>query len=203
MTPGAGVILLGSRESAEAYPRGQLLYELTAAEEDFAPHHSSARFTEAESLERRKQYDQAIPILSTACDIDRSGGNAEALYAPPADPSRKASAGANGAVAKKQLDEAPSTRFQRLAREPSSRITPRHASVGSAGAIRDRARTEARSSVPTRHWSSIAGSSAADGVWTRLSTAIVPSRSPAGFHRTGTHAGYARKKSRSWRSARR
>src|SRR5262245_38866237 len=35
--PGAGVVLLGSREQVEAYPRGQLLYELAAAPEDLAP----------------------------------------------------------------------------------------------------------------------------------------------------------------------
>jgi signal transduction histidine kinase len=121
MTPGAGVILLGSRESAEAYPRGQLLYELTAAEEDFAPHHSSARFTEAESLERRKQYDQAIPIYQRLATSTDRAEHAEALYALGRS-LRKASAGANGAVAKKQLDEALHA-FQRLAREPSSRIT--------------------------------------------------------------------------------
>jgi signal transduction histidine kinase len=73
MTPGAGVVLLGSREHSEAYPRGQLLYELAAAPEDLAPPRPSARFTEAESLELRKQYDQAIPLYRRlAASTDRT-----------------------------------------------------------------------------------------------------------------------------------
>ena len=81
MTPGAGVVLLGSRERAEAYPRGQLLYELTAAPEDLAPRRSSPRFTEAESLERRRQYDQAIPLYQRLVASTDPAEHAAALHA--------------------------------------------------------------------------------------------------------------------------
>src|SRR6186713_1780293 len=110
MTPGAAVVLLGSRERAEAYPRGQLLYELAAAPEDFAPRQSSPRFTEAESLERRKQYDQALPLYRRLVASTDPAEHAEALHALGRT-MRKA----------KQQEEALRA-FQRLAQEPSIRI---------------------------------------------------------------------------------
>jgi len=110
MTPGAGVVLLGSREHAEAYPRGQLLYELTATEEDFAPRRFSARFTEAESLELRTQYDQAIPLYQRLVGSTDPAEHAEALHALGRT-MRKA----------RRRDEALHA-FQRLAQEPSIRI---------------------------------------------------------------------------------
>lgn len=110
MTPGAGVVLLGSRERAEAHPRGQLLYELTAAPEDINPRGSSARFTEAQSLERRKQYDQAISLYQRLVSSTDPAEHAEALYAL-------------GRAMKKaeRLDDALRA-FQQLAQEPSVRI---------------------------------------------------------------------------------
>jgi len=80
-TPGAGVVLLGTREAAEAYPRDRLLYELTASPEDFSPRESSPRFTEAESLERRKQWDRAIPLYQQLVASTEPWERAQALYA--------------------------------------------------------------------------------------------------------------------------
>jgi signal transduction histidine kinase len=117
MTPGAGVVLLGSRERAEAYPRGQLLYELTAAEEDFAPRRSSARFTAAESLERRKQYDQAIRLYRQLVASTDPAEHGEALYALGRT-MRKLS---QTSGRPHQLDDALHV-FQRLAQEPPIRI---------------------------------------------------------------------------------
>jgi signal transduction histidine kinase len=111
MTPGAGVVLLGSRERAEAYPRGHLLYELAAAPEDFAPRQSSPRFTEAESLERRKQYGQAIPLYQRLVASTDPAEHAEALYA------------LGRTMRKAQQLDAALRAFQRLALEPSIRIT--------------------------------------------------------------------------------
>lgn len=110
MTPGAGVVLLGSRERAEAYPPGQLLYELAASPEDFAPRPSSDRFTEAESLERRKQYKQAIPLYQGLVASTDPAERAEALHALGRT-MRKA----------ERLHDALRA-FQRLAQEPSIRI---------------------------------------------------------------------------------
>jgi len=110
MTPGVGVVLLGSRERAESYPRGQLLYELTAAAEDFAPRQLSPRFTEAESLERRKQWDRAIPLYQQLVRSTEPAERAEALFALGRTMKRAA-----------RRDEALRA-FQRLAQEPSVRI---------------------------------------------------------------------------------
>jgi signal transduction histidine kinase len=111
MIPGAAVVLLGSRERAEAYPRGQLLYEVTATPEGLAPHRFSPRFAEAESLERRQQYDQAIPLYQRLVASADPAEHAAALHALGRT-MRKA----------KRLDESVKV-FQRLAREPSIRIS--------------------------------------------------------------------------------
>jgi signal transduction histidine kinase len=110
MTPGAGVVLLGSRDRAEAYPRGQVLYELTAAEEDFAARPASARFTDAESLEVRKRYEEAIPLYRQLVASTDPAEHAEALYA----------LGRTMRSAERR-DEALHA-FERLAQEPSIRI---------------------------------------------------------------------------------
>jgi signal transduction histidine kinase len=108
--PGACVVLLGSRERAEAYPRGQLLYELTAAPEDLAPPRSSPRFMEAESLELRKQYNQAIALYQRLVASSDRAERTLALHALGRS-MRKT----------KQLDGALDV-FRRLAQEPPIRI---------------------------------------------------------------------------------
>jgi tetratricopeptide (TPR) repeat protein len=110
LTPGAGLVLLGSRQRAEAYPHGQLLYELTAASEDFAPRPSSARFTEAESLERRKQYDQAVPLYQRLVASTNRTERTLALHA------------LGRAMRKAQQLDGALHAFQRLAQEPPIRI---------------------------------------------------------------------------------
>jgi hypothetical protein len=96
-----------------------LLYELTAAEEDFAPHHSSARFTEADRSSVRKQYDQAIPIYQRLATSTDAAEHAEALYALGR--SLRSKRRRERCVAKKQLDGA--ARVSAAGAEPSSRIT--------------------------------------------------------------------------------
>jgi signal transduction histidine kinase len=61
--PGSGVVLLGSREHAEAFPAGQLLFELSTSPEEDHGNGLSDLFREAESFElRTKQLDRAIPL---------------------------------------------------------------------------------------------------------------------------------------------
>jgi signal transduction histidine kinase len=79
--PGAGVVLLGSRERAQALPVGQLLFELSATSEDVRPSEKAALFDEAESLEvRSKQYDRAIALYRQLLASRESGERARVLH---------------------------------------------------------------------------------------------------------------------------
>jgi signal transduction histidine kinase len=77
--PGGAVVLLGSGETVQAYPDGQLLYALSATPE--APRgETPASLEEAESLElRSKQFDRAIDLYRQRTTSAEPGERAHAL----------------------------------------------------------------------------------------------------------------------------
>src|SRR6185295_14133350 len=105
--PGAAVVLTRSRERPEAYPAGQLLYELSASPEDELP----PAIAEAEALEfRSKQYDRAIELYRQL----RKSGN-------PSERTRALNGLARTLARTGRNDEALQT-YRQLEQEPPVRI---------------------------------------------------------------------------------